>query len=120
MRGILPCHLPMAMPKKTSFSQITRGIHTDCLLNYEMVKSFNGEEYKGEHYCDSIKNYHVSTLCVCTHLSTAFFQTIGLLVESMIVAQQIVDHELDPSYFVFFVAYLAQVSRSQITFEQSK
>jgi ABC-type transport system involved in Fe-S cluster assembly fused permease/ATPase subunit len=39
------------------FSQITRGIHTDCLLNYETVKYFNGEEYEGERYRDSIKNY---------------------------------------------------------------
>jgi hypothetical protein len=37
--------------------QITRGIHTDCLLNYETVKYFNGEEYEGDRYRESIKNY---------------------------------------------------------------
>ena len=37
--------------------QITRSIHTDCLLNYETVKYFNGEEYEGERYRESIKNY---------------------------------------------------------------
>jgi hypothetical protein len=29
----------------------------------------------------------------------------------MIVAQQIVNNQLDPSYFVFFITYLAQVGR---------
>jgi ABC-type transport system involved in Fe-S cluster assembly fused permease/ATPase subunit len=37
--------------------QITRGIHTDCLLNYETVKYFNGEDYEGERYRESIRNY---------------------------------------------------------------
>jgi len=27
---------------------ITRGIHTDCLLNYETVKYFGGEQHEGE------------------------------------------------------------------------
>jgi len=33
---------------------ITRGIHTDCLLNYETVKYFNGEEHEGERYRDFV------------------------------------------------------------------
>ena len=37
--------------------QITRGIHTDCLLNYETVKYFNGEDHESERYYDSIRNY---------------------------------------------------------------
>lgn len=38
---------------------ITRGIHTDCLLNYETVKYFGGEEREGERYRDAIRNYQV-------------------------------------------------------------
>ena len=38
------------------------------------------------------------------------FQTVGLLVGSMIVAQRVVNGQLDPSRFVLFIAYLAQVS----------
>ncbi len=49
-------HIHLLFSKKPFF-QITRGIHTDCLLNYETVKYFNGEEYEGERYRDSIKNY---------------------------------------------------------------
>ena len=48
---------PFSKTQPKPFSQITRGIHTDCLLNYETVKYFNGEEYEGERYRDSIKSY---------------------------------------------------------------
>ena len=48
---------PFSKTQPKPFSQITRGIHTDCLMNYETVKYFNGEEYEGERYRDSIKNY---------------------------------------------------------------
>jgi ATP-binding cassette subfamily B (MDR/TAP) protein 6 len=37
--------------------QITRGIHTDCLLNYETVKYFGGEEHEGERYRSAIRDY---------------------------------------------------------------
>ena len=38
-------------------SQVTRGIHTDCLLNYETVKYFNGEQHESERYADAIRQY---------------------------------------------------------------
>lgn len=38
---------------------ITRGIHTDCLLNYETVKYFGGEERESERYQEAIRNYQV-------------------------------------------------------------
>ena len=39
--------------------QVTRGIHTDCLLNYETVKYFNGEEHESERYQDAIRQYQI-------------------------------------------------------------
>ena len=39
--------------------QITRGIHTDCLLNYETVKYFGGEVHEGERYAEAIREYQV-------------------------------------------------------------
>ena len=36
---------------------ITRGIHTDCLLNYETVKYFNGEYHEGERYRAALAEY---------------------------------------------------------------
>jgi len=40
-----------------SISQVTRGIHTDCLLNYETVKYFNGERHEGERYAEALHEY---------------------------------------------------------------
>ena len=34
-----------------------RSIHTDCLLNYETVKYFNGEQHEGERYREAIRQY---------------------------------------------------------------
>ena len=34
-----------------------RGIHTDCLLNYETVKYFNGEEHESGRYQEAIRQY---------------------------------------------------------------
>ncbi|EED77217.1 predicted protein [Postia placenta Mad-698-R] len=36
---------------------VTRGIHTDCLLNYETVKYFNGEQHEAERYGEAIREY---------------------------------------------------------------
>lgn len=38
---------------------VTRGIHTDCLLNYETVKYFGGEQHEGERYRNAIRDYQV-------------------------------------------------------------
>lgn len=37
--------------------QITRGIHTDCLLNYETVKYFGGEQHEAHRYQEAIREY---------------------------------------------------------------
>lgn len=54
-----------------SFCQITRGIHTDCLLNYETVKYFVGEAYEGERYASAIRDYQdleYRVICVSSTL----------------------------------------------------
>ncbi|KAI9457421.1 hypothetical protein F5148DRAFT_1287661 [Russula earlei] len=93
---------------------ITRGIHTDCLLNYETVKYFNGEAHEGERYGDSIRNYQTLEIRAIRamnllNLVQNLIITVGLLVGSMIVARRIVNHQLDPSYFIYFITYLAQL-----------
>lgn len=46
------------LPWRTAQSpQVTRTIHTDCLLNYETVKYFNGETHEGERYAKALKDY---------------------------------------------------------------
>lgn len=37
--------------------QATRSIHTDCLLNYETVKYFGGEEHEGARYREALREY---------------------------------------------------------------
>ncbi|KAF8267679.1 hypothetical protein EI94DRAFT_1729904 [Lactarius quietus] len=93
---------------------ITRGIHTDCLLNYETVKYFNGEEHEGERYRVSIRKYQsleyrVMMAMNLLNMIQNLIITVGLLVGSMIVAQRVVNGQLEPSDFVFFVTYLAQL-----------
>lgn len=59
-----------------SSPQITRGIHTDCLLNYETVKYFSGEEHEGERYRNAIHEYQALEYKV---MSTSITQSSPLL-----------------------------------------
>jgi ABC-type transport system involved in Fe-S cluster assembly fused permease/ATPase subunit len=48
---------------------VTRGIHTDCLLNYETVKYFGGEEYEGDRYRNAIRDYQaMEYTVVCEYI----------------------------------------------------
>ncbi|KAI0058695.1 hypothetical protein BV25DRAFT_1901938 [Artomyces pyxidatus] len=93
---------------------ITRGIHTDCLLNYETVKYFNGEDHEGARYAEAIRQYQSLEYRVIVSMNLLnlvqnFIITVGLLVGSLIVAQRVVRGQLYPSDFVFFITYLAQL-----------
>ncbi|THV06790.1 hypothetical protein K435DRAFT_834092 [Dendrothele bispora CBS 962.96] len=92
---------------------ITRGIHTDCLLNYETVKYFGGEEHEAARYQDAIREYQALEYKVIVSLNLLnlvqnFIITAGLLIGSMIVALRITEKG-DASSFVMFIAYLAQL-----------
>ncbi|RPD63723.1 hypothetical protein L227DRAFT_542647 [Lentinus tigrinus ALCF2SS1-6] len=91
-----------------------RGIHTDCLLNYETVKYFNGEQHEGERYRDAIRQYQNYEYKVMVSLNLLnlvqnFIITLGLLVGAMIVAMRVVRGQSQPHQFVFFITYLAQL-----------
>ncbi|KAI0915776.1 hypothetical protein AcW1_003720 [Taiwanofungus camphoratus] len=93
---------------------VTRGIHTDCLLNYETVKYFGGEQHEGERYRDAIRQYQAMEYKVIVSLNLLnlvqnFIITLGLLVGSMIVALRVTQGQSEPYQFVFFVTYLAQL-----------
>ncbi|KAF9038357.1 hypothetical protein BDZ89DRAFT_1100422 [Hymenopellis radicata] len=93
---------------------ITRGIHTDCLLNYETVKYFSGEEHEAERYRDAIREYQSLEYTVMISLNVLnlvqnFIITVGLLVGSFIVAHSVTTGEADASDFVLFITYLAQL-----------
>ncbi|KAF9264231.1 hypothetical protein L218DRAFT_1029037 [Marasmius fiardii PR-910] len=99
---------------------ITRGIHTDCLLNYETVKYFGGEDHEAARYQDAIHQYQTLEYQVIISLNllnlvqnfiiaSARYFTSGLLVGSIIVARHIIANELDSSDFVVFITYLGQL-----------
>ncbi|KAH8093897.1 hypothetical protein BXZ70DRAFT_948370 [Cristinia sonorae] len=93
---------------------ITRGIHTDCLLNYETVKYFGGEQHEGERYRDAIRQYQALEYRVMISLNLLnlvqnFIISLGLLIGSMIVALRVTNGESKPHEFVYFITYLAQL-----------
>ncbi|KAJ7078899.1 hypothetical protein B0H15DRAFT_859656 [Mycena belliarum] len=93
---------------------VTRGIHADCLLNYETVKYFGGEEHEGERYRQAIAEYQELEYKVIFSLNFLnlvqnFIISVGLLVGSMIVALRVTNGQSAPSDFVIFITYLAQL-----------
>jgi len=93
---------------------VTRGIHTDCLLNYETVKYFGGEEYEAQRYGEAIGEYQtferrvVLSLNVLNLVQTLII-TSGLLIGSIIVASRITKGQSNTSDFVVFITYYAQL-----------
>ncbi|KAG5646274.1 hypothetical protein DXG03_003870 [Asterophora parasitica] len=93
---------------------VTRGIHTDCLLNYETVKYFGGEDHEGERYRDALREYQTLEYKVIISLNLLnmvqnFLITLGLLVGSMLVAYRVTQGQSDAGSFVVFITYLAQL-----------
>ncbi|KAL5484932.1 HMT1 [Sanghuangporus weigelae] len=93
---------------------VTRGIHTDCLLNYETVKYFGGEAFENERYSNAIKDYQALEYRVILSLNLLnlvqnLLMTIGFLVGGMIVALRVTNGLSSASEFVVFVTYLAQL-----------
>ncbi|KAH9929622.1 uncharacterized protein BXZ73DRAFT_47940 [Epithele typhae] len=91
-----------------------RGIHTDCLLNYETVKYFNGEQHEGERYAEAIRQYQSFEYRVMMSLNLLnlvqnLIITVGLLVGAMIVAMRVVRGQSETHEFVLFITYLAQL-----------
>ncbi|KAL5524042.1 hypothetical protein ACEPAG_8215 [Sanghuangporus baumii] len=93
---------------------VTRGIHTDCLLNYETVTYFGGESFENERYSNAIKDYQALEYRVILSLNLLnlvqnLLMTIGFLVGGMIVALRVTNGLSSASEFVVFVTYLAQL-----------
>ncbi|KAJ7039240.1 mitochondrial half-size ABC transporter [Mycena alexandri] len=93
---------------------ITRGIHADCLLNYETVKYFGGEDHEGARYREAVAQYQELEHKVIFSLNFLnliqnFIISVGLLVGSMIVALRVTKGQSAPSDFVIFITYLAQL-----------
>lgn len=75
---------------------LTRGIHTDCLLNYETVKYFNGERHEGERYRAAIADYQALEYRViggsrswkwlsCSHIPSVSLNLLNLVQNLILV-----------------------------------
>ncbi|KAG2358302.1 ABC transporter type 1, transmembrane domain-containing protein [Suillus spraguei] len=93
---------------------ITRGIHTDCVLNYETVKYFGGEEYETKRYAEVIGEYQSAEKRAILSLNfmnivQTLIITSGLLVGSLIVASRITTGRSNTGDFVVFITYYAHL-----------
>ncbi|TDL26049.1 hypothetical protein BD410DRAFT_764367 [Rickenella mellea] len=93
---------------------ITRGIHTDSLLNYETVKYFGGEAFENERYSNAIREYQALEYRVIASLNLLnliqnLILSVGLLLGSAIVASRVIRNEQRSSDFVVFITYLSQL-----------
>ncbi|THG93856.1 hypothetical protein EW026_g7493 [Hermanssonia centrifuga] len=101
---------------------VTRGIHTDCLLNYETVKYFGGEQHEGERYQDAIRQHqsvgYKVLVSLSQHVELGAKRYHRLLVGSMLVALRVTRGRSQPHQFVLFITYLAQVNQSLVDTEK--
>lgn len=93
---------------------ITRGIHTDVLMNWETVKYFTSEARESARYRHAIQEYQVKEYQVVgslnlLNLTQNFIITAGLLAGSLVVSYRISQGRADASEFVVFITYLGQL-----------
>lgn len=93
---------------------ITRGIHTDVLMNWETVKYFTSEARESARYRSAIQEYQVKELQVVgslnlLNLTQNFIITAGLLAGSLVVSYRIAQGRADASEFIVFITYLGQL-----------
>ncbi|KAG1721522.1 hypothetical protein EDB19DRAFT_1917263 [Suillus lakei] len=106
-----PCALTQ-LAYETQDGQVIRGIHADCLLNYETVKYFGGEEYEAQRYTEAIGEYQSLERSFSLNLLNLVQKSIitsGLLFNSLIIASRIAGGQSGTSGSVVFIAYYVQV-----------
>ena len=95
------------------FTKVSRGIHTDCLLNYETVKHFGGEQHESQRYREAIREfqvleYKVSSSCsYCIHfllLQKLFSVSLNLLnlVQNFIIVSRFINLIMDTNSKIAF------------------
>jgi ABC-type transport system involved in Fe-S cluster assembly fused permease/ATPase subunit len=93
---------------------ITRGIHTDVLMNWETVKYFTSEARESTRYRSAVQAYQVKELQVVgslnlLNLTQNFIITAGLLAGSLVVSYRITQGKADAAEFIVFITYLGQL-----------
>lgn len=93
---------------------ISRAIHADALLNYEVVKVHSNEHYELDRYRAALLDYQEADYRVNASLNLLNFVQNAIissstLVACMVVARSVVSGHTRPSDFVVFITYLQQV-----------
>ncbi|CAO1617757.1 unnamed protein product [Jaminaea pallidilutea] len=93
---------------------ISRAIHTDVLLNWETVKSYNNERYEEERYRLSILEYQkaewgVNASLNALNLAQNLILSTGTLLMLLVVAYDVTHGLASSSDFVVFISYLSQI-----------
>ncbi|CAO1637770.1 unnamed protein product [Sympodiomycopsis kandeliae] len=93
---------------------ISRAIHTDVLLNWETVKSYNNEDYELQRYRLSLLDYQRADWKVMAsmnvlNLTQNLTLSLGTLLMLFVVAYDVVHGHATSSDFVVFISYLAQI-----------
>lgn len=93
---------------------VSRAIHTDVLLNWETVKSYNNEGYESERYRLSLLDYQAADWKVNASLNLLnmvqnLTLSVGTLLMLFVVAYDVHKGYATSSDFVLFISYLAQI-----------
>ncbi|CAO1631439.1 unnamed protein product [Parajaminaea phylloscopi] len=93
---------------------VSRAIHTDVLLNWETVKSYNNENYESERYRLSLVDYQnaewkVNVSLNLLNLVQNLTLSVGTLLMLLVVAYDVSTGHATSSDFVVFISYLAQI-----------
>jgi ATP-binding cassette subfamily B (MDR/TAP) protein 6 len=93
---------------------ISRAIHADVLINYELVKVHSNEPYELDKYRAALLDYQMADYRVTASLNLLNLVqnaiiTTSTLVTCLIVARSVVNGKTKASDFVVFITYLQQV-----------
>lgn len=93
---------------------ISRAIHADALINYEVVKVNSNEHFELDRYRAALLDYQEADYRVTASLNLLNFVqnsiiSTSTLVTCMVVARGVVLGNTSPSDFVVFITYLQQV-----------
>ncbi|EJT97369.1 P-loop containing nucleoside triphosphate hydrolase protein [Dacryopinax primogenitus] len=98
---------------------VVSSIETDCLMNYETVKYFTGEEHQSARYREAVTKRQLDgrKLILTDELTNALHRTIvnlGIMLALLTIVRRIVIGEATPGMFVLFSTYLGSFT-SRIT-----
>lgn len=93
---------------------VSRAIHTDVLLNWETVKSYNNENWEADRYNLSLRDYQgvewkVSASLNMLNLVQNLILSTGTLLMLFVVAYDVVKGYASSSDFVTFLTYTQQI-----------